>query len=211
MGGDPAVGTPTVTLEQKVNGRWTEVLSASGRPISDTLPDILLSHTPDPLYPYYDAQNHYWWASWQAVGHYFDRTAVPLGWYRLKARGDNATGASQTWPWDSEPYTVTSDPFKVVPAEISVEYLDGIVSASIDGPSAGYRLIDIEGNSVGQNPVHEATITWTLDDFSETTVSVEGTHEGGLSLFEVTPPEDAIGLTLTDSDGNSGGHFFETE
>jgi neutral ceramidase len=211
MGGDPAVGTPTVTLEQKVNGRWTEVLSASGRPISDTLPDILLSHTPDPLYPYYDAQNHYWWASWQAVGHYFDRTAVPLGWYRLKARGDNATGASQTWPWDSEPYTVTSDPFEVVPAEISVEYMDGTVSASIDGPSAGYRLIDIEGSSVGQNPVHEATITWTLSDFSETTVAVEGTHEDGLSLFEVTAPEGAVELILTDSDGNSGVHFFETE
>jgi len=211
LGGDPGVGTPTVTLERWEDGRWEEVLTPSGRPITDALPDILLTHNPDPLYPYYDAQSHYWWASWQAVGHYFDRTAVPLGRYRLNARGLTATGTSKTWPWDTVGYSVASEPFELTPAVITVDYLDGTLLASIDAPAFGYRLIDLEGSSIGPNPVHDATVTWTLGDFTEATEAVDGLSSAGVTTFELTAPEGALGLTLTDSHGNTGTHFFDTE
>lgn len=212
-GGDPAVGSPTVTLEQwdADSQSWSEVLTPSGTPITDAHGDILLTHTPDPLYPYYDAQNHYWWASWQAVGHYFDRTAVPLGWYRLKARGRNATGVSTTWPWDSVPYSVASEPFQVTPAQLTVTVQEGIIQAYIDATVHGYRLVDLQGSSTGANPVHDATITWTMADMSETTEAVDGSHADGVTTFSAEVPQGAIGLTITDGDGNTGVHFFDTE
>ncbi len=211
LGGDPGVDIPTVTLQRWDSDRWVEVTTSAGRPITDALPDILLTHTPDPLYPYYDAQNHYWWAGWQAVGHYFDRTAVPLGWYRLKARGRTAVGTAETWPWNTVGYSVASDPFEVVPATISLSFDGTTLLASIDGPEAGYRLIDLEGSSIGPNPVRDATVTWTHGDFSENTEAVSGTSSEGVTSYTLTAPEGAIGLALVDSHGNQGVHFFDSE
>jgi neutral ceramidase len=211
MGGDPGVDVPTVTLQRWDGETWIEATTNAGHPITDTLPDILLTHTPDPLYPYYDAQNHYWWASWQAVGHYFDRTSVPLGWYRLRAHGKTALGTEETWPWNTVGYTVASDPFEVVPAEITLSYDGATLQASINGPEAGYRLIDLEGSSIGPNPVRDATITWTMGDLSEITEAVSGSSADGVTSYSVTAPEDSIGLTLTDSHGNQGVAFFDTE
>ena len=64
---------------------------------------------------------------------------------------------SETWPWERVRYSVTSEPFEVTPAVITVDYIDGTILASIDAPNHGYRLIDIEGSSVGANPVMDAT------------------------------------------------------
>jgi len=211
MGGDPGVDVPTVTLERWDGEDWEAATTAAGRPITDALPDILLTHTPDPLYPYYDPQNHYWWASWQAVGHYFDRAGVELGTYRLKAEGRTATGTSDTWPWDTTSYSIASESFEVIPAEISVQVDEGAILASIYAPPSGYRLIDLAGSSIGPNPVHDATATWTLEDLSEMSEPVTGTSADGVTTFLVTAPEGAVSLILEDAYGNQGFQLFDTE
>jgi hypothetical protein len=106
---------------------------------------------------------------------------------------------------------VASEPFELTPAVITVDYLDGTLLASIDAPAFGYRLIDLEGSSIGPNPVHDATVTWTLSDFTEVTEAIDGLSSAGVTTFELTAPDGAIGLTLTDSHGNTGAQFFDTE
>jgi len=141
-GGDPGVDLPTVTLErEQEDGTWNAVLTEAGRPITDSLPDILLAHTPDPLYPYEDAQHHTWWAAWQAVGHVHGRAAVPTGRYRLHVLGQHYTGGGEGWPWPTEAYELTSEVFELLPGELSLSEEDGSLWASLTAPAAGYRLV----------------------------------------------------------------------
>ena len=59
----------------------------SGRPVTQEHSDILLTHTPDPLHPYYDPQTHYcglvgnWWLT--------NRTGLAVGSYRFKVYGNH--------------------------------------------------------------------------------------------------------------------------
>ena len=59
-GGDPAVDLPHVVLERFEDEAWNPVTTFSGRVVTDTLPDIITAHTPDPLYPWDAAQSHVW-------------------------------------------------------------------------------------------------------------------------------------------------------
>ena len=43
---------------------------------------------------------------------------------------------------------------------------DGTVSAWIQAPSWGYRLVDVDGSSQGYNPVRGATLSWVFEDDS---------------------------------------------
>lgn len=204
-GGDPGVDTPTVVLEREVDGAWQEVLTPSGRPITDTLPDILVTHTPDPLYPYTDAQTHTWWAGWQAVGHGEDRLGLAEGTYRLHVYGDTYTGGAETWPWPSAAYEITSDPFVVVPAVVSVSVDETGVSAWLEGPVWGYRLLDAAGASQGSNPLRAATVTWILDDGGSITETLAGDDVGAVTRFEgAVPPEGAVAVLVEDMYGNYG-------
>jgi neutral ceramidase len=204
-GGDPAVDLPEVVLERLSvdTGEWAPVLTQAGRTISDTGPDILTAYTPDPLYPWEAAQSHYWWAGWQAVGHVVDRTSLPEGEYRLHVYGQTYDGGSASWPWSTTEYEVFSEPFTVTPAHITVVAAEGQVSASIDAPVGGYRLIDIDGSSVGANPVRGGSLSWeTGDGFIDD--AAEGIVADGITTFSTTPPEGAIRAIVTDGHGNSG-------
>lgn len=223
LGGDPAVDTPEVILEWLDGDTWRPVTTDAGHIVSDTLPDILTFHTPDPLYPFDAPQDHIWWAAWQTVAHTGNRTALPVGTYRLHVYGESYTGSSSTWPWDSTEYEATSDPFEVTPAVVSVTLNEDSVSASIDGPAAGYRLIDLDGLSTGANPVRDATVVWTMDDGSTVTDDAEGTLVWTLAdgssatevfpgeaidvrtVFDTTPPTGAVRVDVFDPDGNTGG------
>jgi len=223
IGGDPGVDTPEVELEWLDGDTWRTVTTAAGRSVSDTLPDIITFHTPDPLYPFDAPQDHIWWAAWQAVPHSGNRTALPLGTYRLHVYGQSYTGSSSTWPWDSTEYEAVSDAFEVTPAVITVHLDEASVSASIDAPTYGFRLIDMEGLSYGANPVRDASLTWTLSDGTTVTDDAEGTIEWTLSdgtivsevepgqavsvrtVFSTTAPEGAVRVEVTDPEGNTGG------
>lgn len=206
-GGDPGVDLPVVILERQLDdGTWEEALTPSGRVVSDALPDILTVNTPDPLYPFEDVQSTRWWAVWQAVGPSGERLALPLGTYRLHVYGQVYSGGASTWPWPSTPYELSSDPFEVVPAELNLRIDgEGLFSAALPAPAAGYRLLHLEGSSNGDNPVDEPTLTWLgVDGPLDEELLSDGIVIGGRTQFARSPPEGAIGLRLTDRYGNVG-------
>ena len=206
-GGDPGVDTPVVVLEtfDPASGTWSEVTSAAGLPVTDALPDILMAHTPDPLYPWDKPQAHTWWAGWQAVPHSGDRAGLEVGVYRLHVYGKSYDGGATTWPWPATDYEVTGAEFEVVPAELAVSVGTDTVSVTLPAASWGYRLVHLEGNSRGANPVDGLTLTWTLSDLSEVSEAVEVDHiADGWSVLAAAPPADAVSLTVTDAHGNAG-------
>jgi neutral ceramidase len=200
-GGDPGVDTPRVVLEREESGDWVEVTSRSGRPITDTMADILLAWTPDPLRPWQDPQLHQWWAAWQAVGHVNDRAGFPVGTYRLRVDGETYVGGSTTWPWATEPYSVISDTFEIVPATLQVVESGGGLDIWIQAPADGYRLVDIDGNSRGENPVRgQLTLDWS----DGTTQVVAAQVVGSRAHVDVSFPGTASVVIVTDSYGNTG-------
>lgn len=203
-GGDPSVDLPTVVLEILNEGTWTPATTNAGREVTDTLPDIITAHTPDPLYPWDAPQTHIWWAGWQAVPHGGVRTALPLGTYRLHVYGKLYTGTGDTWPWETTEYELTSDPFEVIPALIHIELTETEVWASIDAPAHGFRLVDMEGSSVGHNPVHDAGLTWIFEDGTTQEDEAPGQVVELRTRYTTTPPEGAVALEIADLDGNIG-------
>ena len=203
-GGDPSVDQPRIVLEREEDGVWVEVLSPSGRPVTEEGPEILLAHTPDPLYPSHSEQVHRYWAAWQAVGSVGERSSLPLGNYRLSITGMRYVGGSQTWPWASEPYSLSSEPFVLGPATIRVALAEGGFSLSLDGPALGWRMVNREGNSRGENPVEGVLeLIWQS---AEGTSSQEASAilQGEKSWLEVQVPADALSLTVRDAFGNEG-------
>ena len=132
------VDIPEIHLERLEGEEWVAVTSQSGRPITDAMQDILVTHTPDPLYPVEAAQTHRWWMTWQAVGHVANRTSLPLGMYRLVIEGQHWVGTEPTWPWTTEGYRIETDPFELTPADISLERTERGVDAWIAAPEEGY-------------------------------------------------------------------------
>lgn len=203
-GGDPGVDLPHVVIERLEGSAWVPVSNVAGRIVSEADHDILLVHTPDPLYPYTDPQSHAWWAVWQVVGHFHDRVGVPAGTYRFAVSGHSAVDGAETWPWPAEEYQLTSEPFEVVPATVQATWDGATLSAWIDAPAAGYRLIDLEGYSQGRNPVRGVTLTWTLADGSVQVDSTEGSIGGQVTSFALTPPDGAVAIDIVDAYGNAG-------
>jgi neutral ceramidase len=159
-GGDPGVDLPVVHVERQLpDGTWEALRTAAGRTLASPMHDILLATTPNPLAPAAAVQRHYWWLGWQAVTHVLERPGLPLGSYRLHIYGRTYSGGAQTWPWPSAAYELISPVFEVIPAEISLSLQGSVLTGSIDAPATGFRLIDIEGNSRGPNPVRGATLT----------------------------------------------------
>ena len=207
IGGDPGVDYPIVTLEvQDDSGVWAEVLTYAGRPVS-LGPDILITTTPTPQAPATSANEHHWYAAWQAVGHAVDRTGVEEGTYRLHVVGETYTGSETTWPWTTTDYEVYSPAFTVTPAAITVSRSGaGDVQASLAGPERGYRLIELDGGYQGANPIpgDTATITCITQDGASTSSSVTGTRSGGVTTFAGADPGGCVELLVTDRFGNEG-------
>jgi neutral ceramidase len=205
IGGDPGVDYPDVTLERKVDGAWETVLTGSGRPVSRG-PDILITHTPDPLLPFDTTQTHYWYAAWQAIGDVDARAGLPAGTYRLKVIGDTYTGSSETWPWESAEYTVEGPEFEVVPGALTVGVSGDAVTAYIPAPSRGYRLVGLDGNYRGANPLPDdmATITLTFSDGSTSVAAAVGARGGGYTTFAGLVTEGVVRVEVVDQYGNSG-------
>jgi neutral ceramidase len=204
-GGDPMIDSPEVVLERQEGGGWVPVVSGSGRPVTSGRTDILLGHTPDPLYPVNGPQTHTWWAGWQAVPHWQDRAALPLGTYRLTVRGQAKDGDTEHWPWSARDYSWSTEAFEVVPAALTLEvdpYGAGLF-VSLRAPENGYRLVHLDGDENGDNPV-EGTLQVQI-------VSSAGTDDLEIDA-ELAPPRSFVPVTLgdwteirvTDAHGNTG-------
>lgn len=207
IGGDPAVDDTRIVLErQGDDGAWTPVMTPGGRVVDEQHHDFIVGWTPDPLFPSDADQTHYYWAIWQAVGHIGDdRTGLALGTYRLTVTGHRYTGGSTTWPWATEAYTFSSEPFVLEPAIVSLEADATGLLASIEGPDNGFRLLDLEGNSRGHNPLRgDVTVTWTLAGSPSTQTFAAAPPAGGRTAIpfpEGATPEAAV---VTDAYGNTG-------
>ncbi len=204
-GGDPGVDYPVVTL-QRLEGRlWEDVLTPSGRPVAMG-PDILLTHTPNPLNPSETLQQHTWYAAWQAVGSVEDRAGVPFGLYRLHVEGHSYAGGSTTYPWAKEPYSVDSPAFEVVPADLTVDLSGGDVRAWMQAPARGYRLVELDGNVRGANPLagDTAVVTRVYRSGDTTTERLVGTRGGGVTTFAGLVTDDVDVVVIEDTHGNIG-------
>lgn len=206
-GGDPMVDSPSIQLQRDERGSWVDVLTRSGRPVGSDRTDVLLAWHPDPLYPVDAEQTHTWWASWQAVDWGGDRAALPAGTYRLRIQGERYVGGSTTWPWASEAYELSTEPFEVLPAELSLSMEGDLLRASLPAPAWGWRLVDLQGSSRGDNPLVGASLWWELDDGSLVDSGLSATVEAGASVFDlsgVAPHEDAVGIVVMDAAENRG-------
>ncbi|MFT5681177.1 MAG: hypothetical protein ACI8RZ_002083 [Myxococcota bacterium] len=213
MGGDPGVDLPEVTIQRKEGSDWVTLTTAAGRTLSSNHHDMLLLWQPDPLYPIDAEQTHTWWVGWQPVGHVFDRPGIPEGTYRLHVTGQTYTGGAETWPWPSEAYEISSPEFEVVAATVDVALDGDALSAWIQAPEWGYRLIDEDGSSrwidkdeqmTGENPVRDATVTWTLSDGSTVAESAAAAVADGRTWWTVDAPETAVSVEVADGWGNAG-------
>lgn len=205
-GGDPGVDDPRVTLQRQAeDGSWAPVLSHAGREINEDYHDFALGHTPDPLFPSEAEQRHYWWAVWQAVNHIRDRPGLPAGTYRLHVAGKRYVGGNTTWPWDTAPYEVTSDVFEVVPANLDVAWDVGSVLVSLRGPAHGFRMIDIDGDSTGDNPLKgQITVEWSTTEGLVLQTIEAPTPENRRTRLAF-PETGVVGsVTVTDAYGNTG-------
>lgn len=203
-GGDPGVDNPTVLVERQEGGAWVPHTTHAGRPVTEALPDVLLTHTPYPLRPVTDLQEHVYWAAWQPLGHVRDRTGLPLGRYRLKVTGSQYVGGSTTWPWNTETYEVTSPEFEVVPAVLNVAWDGTTLTASLPAPADGYRLIHLDGNHQGDNPIVGPVVVTFQTAGGPVEQTVDPISEGGRSRLPVTDPGGITGITVTDAFGNTG-------
>lgn len=205
-GGDPGVDDPVVTLEFDNGGTWETVTSRSGRAITDSFHDILKATTPDPVEFTDGPREHYWWATWQAVGHVEDRVGLPLGTYRFRVDGKHYTGGSETWPWNSADYSFTTQPFELVPGALAIERTNTGLSVSLPATSQGWRYVAAGGNAQGDNaPTGPFSVRWITPGGVLENNEV-GTVDGGRIEIEdgLGTPIDATSVEVTDAYGNVG-------
>ena len=208
QGGDPSVDLPRVVLEVQDGGDWVEVTTHAGRTVDSALPDFLMAHTPYPLKPAEDPQTHSYWVGWQPVSHMHDRAGLPLGSYRLHVYGERVTSGT-SYPYVTEPYEIESEPFEVVRATIDIEASGNDLWLSLPAHERGFRLIGLNGNSRGDNPLpeHWASLVFQMSDSSEVAIEVTGVADGHRTyLADVIPEGDlsVLGVYVRDVYDNQG-------
>ncbi|MBL8911876.1 MAG: hypothetical protein JNM17_14380, partial [Archangium sp.] len=106
-GGDPGLGTPTVSLEREVDGLFAPVRASPVRWVEGG-PDIVLFYEPSPSAvsaPAAQTRLQRWRAVWETLAD------TPLGRYRLVARGRTLVGGEEST------YLVTGNAFTVSASE----------------------------------------------------------------------------------------------
>lgn len=214
-GGDPGVDRPMVVLERQEGDAWVPVTTPGGHLVNSHGHDMIVTYTPQPLFPSEAPQQHYWWVVWQAVGHVRDRAGLPVGTYRLVVRGDRYVSGA-TYPWSTEAYEVIGDAFELVPAPLRVELSEDAAElwVSLDAPVDGFRMIDVEGASRGPNPLRgDVTVRWLDADGAEISALTmpAGPPVGGRTRLpasvtdRIGPPEGTARIEVVDAWGNRGG------
>jgi hypothetical protein len=193
-----------VVLERLDGQDWLPVTTAGGRVVDEAQPDVLLAWTPTPLGPADAVQTHQWWAAWQSVSHWQDRTGLPLGTYRLRVTGQRYGGVAAHWPWDGVPYEVESEAFELVPGQVTVTVDDLGLLASLAAPPHGYRLIHPEGSESGDNPLVGPVRVEVRAPSGDVDEVLDVTLEGTRSRLALALPPDWTAVTVIDAYGNIG-------
>lgn len=193
-GGDPEDDLPQISLEREsAPGVYEAVRQPNGRLVGSLGRDILLTYTPDPA----DAvpgrvRRHVWLAEWQAIG--WDRSqglqaalSVPLGRYRLTAKGRAAAGT----------YAISSTPFSVV-AEGAVRMSARVMGAQITGQAVypigeGFRLLRMDAASDGDVPV-----------FLDANATVQSRASLATRQAAIDPRDGSFQIDLSGLDGSMG-------
>ncbi len=149
-GGDPTLGTPTVSVEREVDGRFVPAQASATRAIVNG-PEVIRRYVATPTFrsaPMASSRRHEWTALWETL------TDTPLGRYRLVA-----TGRAQVAGVIS-PYRLESAPFQLRPARsigsVSTEAVSGalfLVRANF--PPNPMQFAD--GDPVGAFRLRDAT------------------------------------------------------
>ncbi|MEC7988048.1 MAG: neutral/alkaline non-lysosomal ceramidase N-terminal domain-containing protein [Myxococcota bacterium] len=203
-GGDPGVDSPNIILERSNNGVWEEVTLDSGHVVDETRPDIIFTLTPSPLYPLSALQVNYDTLFWQAVPSLGDRMGLPEGTYRFHIYGKSFIGGTETWPWATEEYELTSPEFSVVPGDITVSLNENTLEISFDGPEKGFRLLSLDGASDGANPPVDPSVTLTYIDGTEIALDTNPILMDGKLSYTIDDTNELVSISVVDLYGNSG-------
>jgi len=191
------MGMVSLVIEQEQgDGSWSPLLTPSGSPISDALPDILVTYTPDPLsgtdVEPDPIRRHYYHAEWQALHTWSgleNLGTLPLGRYRFAVTGVSRDSADDTYPYDSLPFDQHSEPFEVVPAAMditgSVEGSTLTLNVGYSAAIRGYRLLHPSSDPNTATPLVP----------SGAGLAVQAALEGSSS--------EAVSLTLTGSSNSA--------
>ncbi len=208
VGNDPATTMVRVELQREADdGSWAPVVTPSGNPITDALPDILMTYTPEPLtgtdVELDPVREHRYVAEWQALDTWddlADAPGMPLGTYRFAASGASRDPADGDYPYDTIPWESVSEPFEVVPAPLSIgSSLDGTtltLTVSYSATPRGWRLI---------HPLSDPRTATPLVPGPDG-VLVDGSAPAGLEDVG-----DATALTVDVSGLDSGSHTLEID
>jgi len=215
VGSDPATGLLDIELQRAAaDGAWVTVTTPAGNPVNDALPDLIVTYTPEPLAgtgadpdPLRTHRYHVEWQalnSWAGLG---EVPGLPLGTYRLLARGNSRDPADSDYPFDTLAWLSSSEPFEVVPAvlELSGE-LQGqelTISAAYAPVARGWRNLHLSSDPRTATPllpgpdgvsVSSGEVQSLVDEGDTTRLEVDvASLESGLHL-----------LTVDDGWGNVG-------
>ncbi|MEW6430788.1 MAG: neutral/alkaline non-lysosomal ceramidase N-terminal domain-containing protein [Myxococcota bacterium] len=106
-GGDPALGTPSVSLEVETPSGFVPVMASPTRPVVNG-PEVVLRYRATPSFTtsaIATTRWHTWTAEWETL------PSTPLGRYRFVARGRAQRSG------EVRPYEVPSTPFSVAPSD----------------------------------------------------------------------------------------------
>jgi neutral ceramidase len=214
FGNDPAMGLPQIRLQkQEADGSWSNVLTQTGAPVSDTFADIIVTYTPNPLRGTADVpdpvRTHLYHVEWQALETSSGlgvAAGLPLGNYRLTASGLRRDPGDLDYPFDGIPWSIDSDPFEVVTAPLILEAgLDGqtlTIGASYAAYTRGFRNVHMAFPPDAAMPLAPGDVIVSPG------TDINRTEVGYQSLLKVGVGGLPAGLTefvVTDAFGNSGG------
>jgi neutral ceramidase len=213
-GSDPATGLIDVEIERDIGDGWQPLLTPAGNPVSDALPDIIVTYTPYPLVgtgaepdP---VRDHLYFVEWQAVETWGGLHAMPglaLGSYRFVARGGARDPADTTYPYDTIPWDATSEPFEIVPADLGLSGdLVGdtlTVTASYAAAGRGYRNLHLSSDPRTATPLVPGPDGITVD--AGDVVSSEDEGDATRVTIDVSTLDAGIQeIVLDDGWGNTG-------
>ena len=213
-GSDPATGLIEIELERDVGAGWEPMLTPAGNPVSDALPDLIVTYTPYPLAGNSDdpdpLRDHLYFVEWQAVdtwGGLAEMPGLPLGSYRFVARGGAREPGDADYPYDTIPWEATSGSFEVVPAVLSLSsVLDGdtlTVTASYATAGRGYRNLHMASDPRTPTPLVPGDGGVSVDQGD--LLSAEDEGDATLLTVDVSGLDSGTHtLTIDDGWGNVG-------
>lgn len=227
-GGDPALGTPRVSLERQGGASFVPVQASSTRLVING-PELLLRYAATPTYraePEATARRHLWQVAFETI------PSTELGTYRLVARGKaKVAGAEVPYELPSASFVVTKN--TSVGARVTARFTtDGRYAVEarfppnptqyamgLDDPIGAYRVRDLDSNpnqgALARGGSVSAMGTLTAPDNSTSTVPL--TWSAAESAW-VSAPLSASGMyalelapgALVDGFGNENGGVLTT-